>query len=260
MGQTQTGQGPRVFVAQGHVYHTTHRPTRRTTLHGAGTGLLHGGRRGRERTQSLHADPRPDRHDRVPARDPGGAQPVHQIPPHRARDAPGNAGRQGEAAPPEVRHGPPRGRQQRHGERRPESRGLHRVQRRLPQLPSGPGGAQPHGGRGQRAARQPHERPPRRPPLPAALPRGPRRVARPAGGAHREATEVQGHHARGLLRPPSHGQARHRQQSPAPRRKTLPAVPRGRPLSHRLPQGAVLQEEADGAAGGAAQGSRGLRA
>ena len=30
MGQTHTGQGPRVFVAQGHVYHTTHRPTRRT--------------------------------------------------------------------------------------------------------------------------------------------------------------------------------------------------------------------------------------
>ena len=31
MGQTHTGQGPRVFVAQGHVYHITHRPTRRTT-------------------------------------------------------------------------------------------------------------------------------------------------------------------------------------------------------------------------------------
>ena len=31
MGQTHTGQGPRVFVAQGHVYHTTRRPTRQTT-------------------------------------------------------------------------------------------------------------------------------------------------------------------------------------------------------------------------------------
>ena len=62
-------------------------------------GLLHGGRRGRESTQSPHASLRPDRHDRVPARDPGGAQPVHQILPHRARDAPGNAGRESSSRP-----------------------------------------------------------------------------------------------------------------------------------------------------------------
>ena len=61
MDKTQTGQRPRVFVAQGHVYQTTSRTHTTDHLHGAGTGLLHGRRRGRESTQSPHAGRRPDR-------------------------------------------------------------------------------------------------------------------------------------------------------------------------------------------------------
>ena len=106
-GQTQRGQGPRVFVAQGHVYPSTSRPTRRTTTELGQAFFMEEGEAQRVRSRLMLTHVPTDMiaclHETLEEHNPY-TRFYHTVR-ETLLETPG---RQGAAAPPQVRHGPQR--------------------------------------------------------------------------------------------------------------------------------------------------------